>query len=326
MCTLDRGKQVEEAETCKNEIGKPSPKRMNVRRIEVFLAVVGAGSFTAAADRLHIVQSAVSAAVRDLEEELGVPLLIRNKRPLQLTPAGRLLFARATPALQELESVRREIQELRAQNGVRLKVAATPLITQVELAPIFASFLLQHPNVRLVLMQVGSLEVEDLLLKEEVDLGILAVRAVHPDLRTRYLWNVTSTPCLPAKWTVPSKKSISWGELLAHPMAVFPRGYHLREVCEQHAERTGSHLSIAIETSSVSLILEAIRSGVAASILPDEAVACEPSISRISLVQKSAAELGLIGCWRRAEPLSQICRSLLDFLGSRRTSTRRRSV
>lgn len=83
-------------------------------------------------------------------------------------------------------------------------------------------------------------------------------------------------------------------------------------MCERHAERTGCRLLVALETSSFSVILEAVRSGVAASVLPVEAVANQCAVFAVPLAEKG--ELGLIGCWRGGEPLGQPSESLLDFL------------
>jgi DNA-binding transcriptional LysR family regulator len=197
---------------------------MNLRRIEVFLTVAEAGSFTAAADRLHIVQSAVSTTIRDLEDELGSPLFFRNKRPLQLTPAGQLLFARAAPALQELETAHREVRDLQAVKRQRLRVAAPPQVTQVALARILAAFMVEHPQLQMQVVLAGALEAETLVLKGEVDIAVMAVRAVHPDLETRYLWQGASTACVPASWALASRRRISWEEFFAYPLATFPPG------------------------------------------------------------------------------------------------------
>lgn len=291
---------------------------MNLRRIEVFLAVAEAGGFTAAADRLHIVQSAVSATIRDLEEELGSPLFIRGKRPLQLTPPGRLLFERAAPALQELESAHREVRELQVLKRQRLRVAAPPQVTQVALARVLADFMALHPQLQLKLVQAGALEAESMALKGEVDISVLAVRAVHPDLETRYLWHGASTACFPASWPAAQKQAISWDEFLEHPLAIFPPGYHLRAVCERQADRMGRRLSIAVETNSITLILEAVRAGVAAALLPVKTASDQPSIVSVRLGEKGVEELGLIGCWRRDEPPGEIGVALLDYLHARR--------
>ncbi len=68
---------------------------MNIVDLESFVAVVECGSIVAAATKLHMTQSAISKRLQNLEDDLGVPLLDRQKRPLQLTPAGRATYKSA---------------------------------------------------------------------------------------------------------------------------------------------------------------------------------------------------------------------------------------
>ena len=77
---------------------------MDLRRLRLFLAVVDAGSFTAAATAVHVAQPAVSLAVRELETELGAPLLVRSRRGAHLTPAGEALVGPARQAVRDIEN------------------------------------------------------------------------------------------------------------------------------------------------------------------------------------------------------------------------------
>jgi len=84
---------------------------MNLRPIEIFVAVARYRSFSRAAERLHIAQSAVSIAVRRLERELGVVLLHRTSRSVELTPAGQRYLSQVQPALEQLALACREARE-----------------------------------------------------------------------------------------------------------------------------------------------------------------------------------------------------------------------
>src|SRR4051812_30166883 len=86
---------------------------MELRQLRYFNAVAAQGSFTRAADELNLAQSAVSQQVRRLERELGVELLERTTRRVELTDAGEIVLTRATRILSEVDAVRSELDELR---------------------------------------------------------------------------------------------------------------------------------------------------------------------------------------------------------------------
>src|SRR5262245_10621897 len=141
---------------------------MKLRRIEVFMQVAAAGSFSAAAERLCIAQSAVSVAIRDLEAELGTRLFVRGPRSVALTESGRLLQARAEPALRQLRDAAQEIVDLERLAVGQARIAAPVVVTQYALAQPLATFAASHPGVRLRVVQAGARQIEELVLRHEV--------------------------------------------------------------------------------------------------------------------------------------------------------------
>src|SRR5512138_3687926 len=115
--------------------------------LAAFVAVAEERSFTKAAKRLGVSPSALSHAVRGLEERLGVRLLARTTRSVAPTEAGEQLIARLRPALGEVESVIDEIVGLRDQPRGRVRLLVTPLSATMVLAPKLAAFGRQFPDI-----------------------------------------------------------------------------------------------------------------------------------------------------------------------------------
>lgn len=115
--------------------------------LEVFVAVVEAGSFTAAADAIGLTQSAVSKAVSRLEEGLGVRLLTRTTRRLVLTESGAVLYERAALALAELGEAQLAVTAYQSEPKGRLRVSAPMSFTILHFARVVAEFLDRHPGV-----------------------------------------------------------------------------------------------------------------------------------------------------------------------------------
>lgn len=142
--------------------------------LEVFVAVVEAQGFSAAAKRLESTPAAVSRRVKALEQRLGVRLLQRTTRRVQLTEAGELYFAEIRRLLAELEDVEQQVQAVTGEPAGDLRVVAPMSFGQRRLAPVVARFALAYPRLRV------SLRLDD----GETDIvaaGLdLAVRIAYP--------------------------------------------------------------------------------------------------------------------------------------------------
>ncbi|MBX9759594.1 MAG: LysR family transcriptional regulator [Beijerinckiaceae bacterium] len=123
----------------------------NLNQIAVFLKVVETGSFSAAALQLGLTASAASKNVGQLENALGVRLLVRTTRSLTLTDAGATFFHRCRAAVGELRSATDEAQSFDRQLRGPLRVQATPGVGQRLLAPIVMSFMNEHPEITISL-------------------------------------------------------------------------------------------------------------------------------------------------------------------------------
>lgn len=137
--------------------------------IAIFVRVVEAGSFTAAADALRMSQPAVSRRVSALERRLGVRLLQRTTRRLSLTEAGRTLFGRAQRSLADLDEATREVAHHQARPRGTLRVTAPVAFTVLHVAPLVGDFVRRYPEVRPELI-LDDRHVD--LVEEEFDLAI----------------------------------------------------------------------------------------------------------------------------------------------------------
>jgi DNA-binding transcriptional LysR family regulator len=149
---------------------------MELRQLEYFAAVARHRHFTRAAEALYVTQSALSQQVRRLEAELGLALLSRTPKGVELTAAGADLLARAEAVLAEVAAARAEMdQHAGALRGV-VRVAATTADT-LRLPPALAAFHLDHPGVGVALRQGSAGEVVDLVRRGAADLALAALEA-----------------------------------------------------------------------------------------------------------------------------------------------------
>jgi len=154
---------------------------MDLRQLEYFAAVARHRHFRKAAEDLYVTQSAVSQQVRRLEAELGVTLLRRtaSRPPVELTPAGAELLARAEAILADVAGARAAMDEHAGalRGGVRAAVTAGDAL---RLAPALARFHRDHPGVRVALRQAPHGAVADLVATGSVDLAVAALAGDPP--------------------------------------------------------------------------------------------------------------------------------------------------
>ncbi|MEP7019782.1 MAG: LysR family transcriptional regulator [Pseudonocardiales bacterium] len=157
---------------------------MELRQLAYFEAVARCGSFTRAAERLHIAQPAVSAQIRRLERELGTSLLARTTRRVSLTQAGELFLARAQAVLAELDGARADLSELAAVLRGQLRLGVTPVTGSLDVPVALAGFHRRYPDIGLSVRN-GLIAA----LLQDLDDGDIdaVIGPVHHDLDARYV-------------------------------------------------------------------------------------------------------------------------------------------
>lgn len=144
---------------------------MDIRHLRYFIGVAEAGSFTEAAKRLHIVQPALSQRMGDLEQELGVQLLVRARRGIALTPAGQELLGRARVIMKHIEYAASAVQEKAGEMTGTLNVGVLRSLTPIVGARLFRELRNAMPGVVIQIRSGYSQELRALLRTGELDLA-----------------------------------------------------------------------------------------------------------------------------------------------------------
>lgn len=167
---------------------------MNIQQLRYLCAIVDHGlNISDAAEALFTSQPGVSKQIRQLEDELGVPVFIRQgKRLACLTEAGAAVVATARRALQEIDNLKRVGAEYTRDDAGTLAIATTHTQARYVLPPVLRDFSAHYPKVKLVLHQGNPVQVAEQTARGEVDVGIATeALASYPELATLacYQWN-----------------------------------------------------------------------------------------------------------------------------------------
>lgn len=146
---------------------------MNIRRIEVFVAIYKSGSITAAAEQLSLTKSAVSQALSALERDLKTPLFIRESRKLLATQTAESLFANVSPLIESIFQVYRTVTQESVNMVGSISIGAPPDLSSTYLIPCLSEFTKRHPGVQCHLTLGTPITLGDLLVKNQLDFAII---------------------------------------------------------------------------------------------------------------------------------------------------------
>jgi DNA-binding transcriptional LysR family regulator len=185
---------------------------MELRHLRYFIAVAEELNFTRASERLHIAQPPLSRQIQQLEEEVGVQLLVRDRRKVVLTPEGRKFLQEARKVIAQaehaLESVRRDKQE---QSGIVHVGIATFLAERI--APIIAEHAKRFPNVELQCKDIRSPLQCEALVKRTIDVGFLRPPVDRRQLMYELLFNDPIMVLVAKSNPLSKEKSLSMRQL-----------------------------------------------------------------------------------------------------------------
>ncbi|AEW98221.1 LysR family transcriptional regulator [Streptantibioticus cattleyicolor] len=246
---------------------------MELRQLECFVAVAEELSFTGAAARLHVVQSAVSATIAALEGELHTRLLERTSRRVDLSDAGRALLPKARAALDAVRDARDAVDDV--NGGVRgtLRVGTLSSLGSIDLPALLGRFHREHPAVSVRLATAASCGASPGLVKAltegRLDLAFVSVPgSPPPGVRWR---NLTTTPLylvVPAGHRLAERSRVTLGELADEAFIDFPRGYGNRAVTDRAFATAGLRRNVAIEITAIGAGADFVRHGLGVALLP----------------------------------------------------------
>jgi LysR family nitrogen assimilation transcriptional regulator len=239
---------------------------VNLRQLKYFLSVVDAGNMTRAAEQLHVAQTALGMQIRQLEESLGVPLLVRHSRGVEATKAGAILRERAIAILKLVDETRKEVSASQQMTSEPIRVGITPALMMIVGTEIALTAREQLPYVSLSLVEAMSHVLAETLARGEVDF-ILCYDV--PDLpqftRTAILQDDLVLVTLPGE---DPGQPVPFAEVLDHVLAMPEDGDTVRTAVARAARDMQRELKVAYEVRSIPAMKNLVARGAAASVLP----------------------------------------------------------
>lgn len=238
---------------------------MEFRLLEYFLAVCEELHFTRAAEKLGISQPTLSQQIRLLEERIDTPLFRRVGKRNYLTEAGKTLREHTLNIFHELEQAQSEINELKGMQRGKLTIGCSGnhLLTQT-----LISFHQKLPGISMSILELATEETRNGLLTNKLDLGVVFLPLDDEQLVSMELYREELSLAVSGRHPLAAKVGVKLEQLLDVPLILFPEKFLVRQMVDSYSKEAGVNLQPIFELSTMDSMLQLVRLGVGASILP----------------------------------------------------------
>ena len=245
---------------------------MNLKDLKYLVALADTGHFGKAAERTFVSQPTLSAQLKKLEEYLGVKLVERQPKNVQLTDVGRQIVIRARRMLDEGD----EIVALARSNtdplAGKLKVGLIPTVGPYLLPRVMPKIRKAVPQLGLMLYEYQTEELLKRLRDGEIDVGILALPVLQDGLESRALYNEAFTVALPSRHPLAEKGAIKFQDLKGQTLLLLEDGHCLRDQALEVCSRVDVREAEDFRATSLETLRQMVVAGLGITLLPEMAV------------------------------------------------------
>jgi DNA-binding transcriptional LysR family regulator len=290
---------------------------INFELYKIFYHAAKSESFSAAAEKLFISQSAVSQAVKNLEDKIGNKLFFRKSRKVKLTAEGRLLFRHVEQAYNLIKTGENKILEMQNMDLGEISIGVGDTVCKYFLVPFLQKFTLEYPKVKIHVINRTSFQLLDVLKNGLIDFGIVTLPITDKSIQVQRFRTVEDIfTASPAKYGALRNREISLKELAGFPLLLLQRHSATRRNLDTFLEENGIVITPEIELESIDLLVEFARIGLGiAHVLKEstEAMIKNGDLFEVKIAEKlPQRELGIISM--NNIPLSQAANRLIGML------------
>jgi DNA-binding transcriptional LysR family regulator len=254
---------------------------MDFRQLRTFSCVAELGSLSKASDTLRVAQPALSRQIKLLEHELRTELFTRNGRGMVLTEAGRLLLARTSGIVRQIDQIRDDIQSTQGPPSGQVVLGLVPTVSCVLSARFARRCVESFPGISLRIVESYSGHLVEWLHRGEMDLAILYGRSADLHLATQSLGRDQIVAVGPRGCGLSRRKSVDVGWLLRQRLVLPSHSHGLRALIEHAAAQRRIKLNVQLEADSFRVLTSLVEEGLGFALLPPSSVHGEVADGRL---------------------------------------------
>ncbi|MCZ4279225.1 LysR family transcriptional regulator [Kiloniella laminariae] len=241
---------------------------MDLRQLELLCALAREKHFGRAAKNCNISQPAFSARIRQLENELGVPIVQRERSFQGLTTEGELVVTTAQRILAEARTLKQSLSQMSKGLAGHLRIGAIPSAMPM-MSLIKNPFCAAHPNITISLLSLSSVEIQLGLEKFDLEVGVTYLsKELTGNIETHELYQEEYSLIHNANGPLKDRKSITWQEAAELPLSLLTPDMQYRRIIDKTFEELDCHITPHTQTNSITQLLHETRFGNTSSIVP----------------------------------------------------------
>jgi DNA-binding transcriptional LysR family regulator len=291
---------------------------MFIRQLEYLVALSQLQHFSRAAQHCNVSQPSLSNAIKQLEEELGTPIVLRHQRFQGFTAEGLRVVEWSKRIIADRNAMLQELSVLRRNLSGELRLGAMPTCSPM-LPFISRKFSTRHPGIRVQISFLGLEEMRIKLGNFDLDVGITYTDQKQPPTMASYpLYREHLALLVPDSNEFPRAASISWAEAAALPLCLLPANMHERQIIDSAFAAARKTPIPAIESDSIVNLAFHTMNGGLATVVPDHfahVIGAFPKTRVIRLVEPDVVrEVGLV--WVAGDPMLPMAKAIYTQLKS----------
>ena len=294
---------------------------LDSRQLQAFVLLSRTGSFTQAAKGLFLTPSAVSHALKELEQRVGCRLLDRQRKKVELTEAGEQLLQHAEKILSEMSAACASLEQLGKWGKDRIRIGASLAFCQYIMPPILEEFHRSYPQSRIIIELADTLEAVALVRNNKVDLAVTLQPKNERELEFQPLFTDELAFFVGPRHPWAKARQVSSAQISKQPYVLYKKNSYTFGLIEDYFKRQEIVLNTVIELGSTEAIKELLKRNLGVSVLAPwiaERELREQSLVSLPLGSKSLKRTWGLLHWRdrrlslAEETFVRLCRSVTD--------------
>jgi LysR family transcriptional regulator, carnitine catabolism transcriptional activator len=244
---------------------------VNIKHLKAFLAVASELHFTRAAEIVCVTQPALSALIQQLEQDLGIQLIRRHTRQVELTAAGKDFHGTALKLVHDFEQALHDLKTYKSVKRGRLDIAAVPSVCASLLPAVLKRFTSTYPDIRLNVLDISGQEIMDALKDKQIDFG-LTYTQLSKEIEATFVMQDTLMLVCHKNNALAARKNIRWRELVDVPLIAMNQGTTIRTLIDSTALSKDMKLDIILEPKLMPTALSYVEADIGVTVLPSSGV------------------------------------------------------
>jgi DNA-binding transcriptional LysR family regulator len=260
---------------------------MNFHQLHIFYTVAEKGSFSAAAQALHMTQPAVTMQIQSLEDYFGTKLLHRSTKKIELSEAGRTLLPHAKRSVELVRQTDEAMSAFTQMLQGRLQLGASLTIGEYVLPRMLGPFARQYPDISIVMKVMNTTQIMDDILKHQLNFGLIEAPVHHPDMIVEPVMQDELKLVVPAGHALADRGEVELEDVLSYAFVLREKGSGTRQVMEDQLQKRNidpQDMNVVMELGSTGAVKSAVEAGVGITMLSPSSVQHELALGLVHIV------------------------------------------